>query len=320
MLISTLFSLSADLSLVDVRLEHEGLTLVVRSSQTKAACPKCTQPSTHVHGHYTRRLADLPCQKRPVRVCLEVHRFACRTKGCLRTTFAERFPLLTRAYARRTLRQAEALTDITKEMAAVVLAQIKWVKRHYTAADNPNGWLFPASKMSILSGKSLRFQRGDPRSGKGLNLALNNLARKYQIQDDQGKIFHFRLHAFRHTKAVELINNGMSLVMVQQWMAHASPEMTLIPTFRSFKKTKNRIVGRQGQASGGSFDGEVADVKSGSGKSSPHEYGAVQCLQSTEKREPHGRLVCRLVNLVGNGLLALLQALAQSLFSETIDQ
>jgi transposase len=112
MLISTLFSLSADLSLVDVRLEHEGLTLVLKSSQTNAACPECAQPSTHGHGHYTRRLADLPCQKRPVRVCLEVRRFACRTRGCPRTTFAERFPMLTRAYARRTLRQAEALTEI----------------------------------------------------------------------------------------------------------------------------------------------------------------------------------------------------------------
>ena len=112
MLLSTLFSLSADLGLVDVRLEHEGLTLVLRSSQTNAVCPECTQPSTHVHGHYTRRLADLPCQKRPVRVCLEVRRFACRTHGCPRTTFAERFPTLTHAYARRTLRQAESLTEI----------------------------------------------------------------------------------------------------------------------------------------------------------------------------------------------------------------
>jgi transposase len=112
MLISTLFSLSADLSLVDVRLEHEGVTLMLRSSQTNAACPACAQPSTHVHGHYTRRLADLPCQKRPVRVCLEVRRFACATRGCPRTTFAERFPLPTRAYARRTLQQAEALTQI----------------------------------------------------------------------------------------------------------------------------------------------------------------------------------------------------------------
>ena len=112
MLLSALFSLSADLCLVDVRLEDEGVTLVLRSSQTTAACPACAQPSTRVHGHYTRRLADLPCQKRPVRVCLEVRRFRCATHGCPRTTFAERFPTLTHAYARRTLRQAEFLTEI----------------------------------------------------------------------------------------------------------------------------------------------------------------------------------------------------------------
>jgi transposase len=124
MLLSTLFSLSADLSLVDVRLEGEGLTLVLRSSQTTAACPACAQPSTHVHGHYTRQLADLPCQKRPVRVCLEVRRFACRTKGCLRTTFAERFPQLARTYARRTLRQAEALTEIAFAQGGKAGAQL----------------------------------------------------------------------------------------------------------------------------------------------------------------------------------------------------
>ena len=112
MLLSTLFSLSADLALVDVHLEGEGLVLVLRSNQTNAVCPACAQLSTHVHGHYTRQLTDLPCQKRPVRACLEVRRFACRTRGCPRTTFAERFPLFTRTYARRTLRQAEFLSEI----------------------------------------------------------------------------------------------------------------------------------------------------------------------------------------------------------------
>jgi transposase len=124
MLLSDLFSLSADLCLVDVRLEDEGLLLMLRSSQTSAACPACAQPSTHVHGHYTRQLADLPCQKRPVRVCLEVRRFACRTRGCPRTTFAERFPLFTRAYARRTLRLAEALTEIAFAQGGKAGAQL----------------------------------------------------------------------------------------------------------------------------------------------------------------------------------------------------
>src|SRR5260370_5807735 len=124
MLISSLFSLSADLCLEDVRLEDEGLTLVLRSSQTNAACPACAQPSTHVHGHYTRRLADLPCQKRPVRVCLEVRRFRCATRGCPRTTFAERFPSFTSAYARRTLQQAEALTEIAFAQGGKAGAQL----------------------------------------------------------------------------------------------------------------------------------------------------------------------------------------------------
>jgi transposase len=71
-----------------------------------------------------RWLADLPCQKRPVRVCLEVRRFACRTRGCPRTTFAERFPTLTRAYARRTLRQAESLTEIAFAQGGKAGAQL----------------------------------------------------------------------------------------------------------------------------------------------------------------------------------------------------
>lgn len=114
---------------------------------------------------------------------------------------------------------------ITKEVAAVVLAQIEWVKKHYTPEENPHSWLFPAIKNAH---RSQRYLNGSPLLGQGFSQALNRLAARYQIRDEKGEIFHFKSHAFRHTKAVELINNGMSLVMVQQWMAHASPEMTLI--------------------------------------------------------------------------------------------
>jgi hypothetical protein len=56
---------------------------------------------------------------------------------------------------------------------------------------------------------------------------LNRLAQTRNIVDDQGIVFHFKNHAFRHTKGVELINNGMNILHVQKWLAHASPEMTL---------------------------------------------------------------------------------------------
>ena len=124
MFLSTLFSLPADVSLADVCLEQESLTLVLKSSQTSAACPACTHPSTHIRGHYTRTLADVPCQGRAVRVRLEVRRFVCRTRGCPRTTFAEGFPKLTLAYARRTLRQAKALTEIAFAVGGKAGAQL----------------------------------------------------------------------------------------------------------------------------------------------------------------------------------------------------
>ncbi|HEX3643317.1 MAG TPA: tyrosine-type recombinase/integrase, partial [Ktedonobacteraceae bacterium] len=114
---------------------------------------------------------------------------------------------------------------MTKEVAAVVLSQIQWIQQHYTLEENPKGWLFPASQRKRTS---QRFLQGDPLAARGVSYALSHLAKKYQIRDERGETFHFRLHAFRHTKGVELLNNGMSLIMVQQWMAHTSPEMTLI--------------------------------------------------------------------------------------------
>ena len=59
-----------------------------------------------------------------MRVCLEVRRFRCATHGCPRTTFAERFPTLTHAYARRTLRQAEALVEIAFAQGGKAGAQL----------------------------------------------------------------------------------------------------------------------------------------------------------------------------------------------------
>ncbi len=124
MFLTTLFSLPVDVYLADISLEKETLTLVLKSSQASAVCPKCTHPSTRVRGRYTRTLADLPSLGRAVRVRLEVRRFVCATRGCPRTTFAERFPKLTRVYARRTLRQAEALVEIAFAQGGKAGAQL----------------------------------------------------------------------------------------------------------------------------------------------------------------------------------------------------
>ncbi|MDO0825381.1 tyrosine-type recombinase/integrase [Desulfosporosinus nitroreducens] len=108
---------------------------------------------------------------------------------------------------------------ITDEVAAVIKALIDEVEAKSTKENNPNKLLFVR-----MNGT----RKGRCPMSLSVQRALNQLAQDRKIVNDQGKIFHFGNHAFRHTKGVELINNGMSLLHVQKWMAHATPEMTLV--------------------------------------------------------------------------------------------
>lgn len=108
---------------------------------------------------------------------------------------------------------------ISDEIAALVTAQCLHVKETVSERDNPYRYLFPAITQK---------RRGRPLAAGPVQDNLNRLALKQEIKDGAGEIFHFKNHAFRHTKAVELINAGMSLVHVQKWMAHLTPEMTLV--------------------------------------------------------------------------------------------
>ena len=81
-----------------------GMTLDVAVTTSQALCPTCTQPSTHVHSHYWRTLADLPWATTPVQLHLRVRRFWCATPHCARQTFTERVPQVAACSARATTR------------------------------------------------------------------------------------------------------------------------------------------------------------------------------------------------------------------------
>jgi len=112
MLVSQLLSFPTDVVVEELLLEKQVLTLVLASTHPTKCCPVCSQPSTRVHSRYTRTLADLPCQGRLVRLQIAVRRFRCVEPTCRRATFAEQWPELAAAYARRTGRQAEALCEV----------------------------------------------------------------------------------------------------------------------------------------------------------------------------------------------------------------
>jgi integrase len=108
---------------------------------------------------------------------------------------------------------------IEKEIARVLQSMIKQPKDITTNDNNPEGYLFVRIK-----GK----RKGKPFTSHSIQHVLNLWAKKYNIIDLDGNVYHFGNHAFRHTKAVELINLGMNLTHIMKWFAHASPEMTLL--------------------------------------------------------------------------------------------
>lgn len=111
------------------------------------------------------------------------------------------------------------LIPITDEVASVMLSQIEIVKRNSTTANNPYNLIF-----TRFCGK----RKGLPYSQRVMTDWLNRIAKRYSISDQNGEIYKFNLHAFRHRYGVNLINNGMNILHVQKLMAHASPEMTLV--------------------------------------------------------------------------------------------
>jgi len=63
-------------------------------------------------------------------------------------------------------------------------------------------------------------------SRRNVNGALNRLAVKENIVDENGNIWKFHSHQFRHTVGTRMINAGVSQTIVQRYLGHESAEMT----------------------------------------------------------------------------------------------
>lgn len=106
----------------------------------------------------------------------------------------------------------------------IIKEQQAWLADHLAAA-NPGSpttprYLFVAWQANRLGTK--------PYSRSTLRNLLAVLVGALQIRDTEGRLVDFqRTHRMRHTKATELLNNGVPLHVVQRYMGHLSPEMTM---------------------------------------------------------------------------------------------
>lgn len=98
---------TAELALDDVFYSENGsIVIAAHACAPMAICPSCSQPSKRMHSRYTRRIADLPIQGKPVQLNVDVGRFHCRTPSCSQRIFTERLPQTLLPHARETQRRA----------------------------------------------------------------------------------------------------------------------------------------------------------------------------------------------------------------------
>jgi integrase len=109
------------------------------------------------------------------------------------------------------------------EDVAIILEQQQWAAAHAAACCAPGTrpkYLFLAAHMN---------RNGDrPYSDKTLRGLLTRLAARLGVRDDAGALVDFnRTHRFRHTAATSLLNAGVPVHVVQRYLGHLTPAMTM---------------------------------------------------------------------------------------------
>ena len=109
------------------------------------------------------------------------------------------------------------------EVIAIIGEQQQWADQVVAARCAPGTapkYLFLAAHMN---------RNGDrPYSDRTLRMLLTRLAARLDVRDAAGRLIDFnRTHRFRHTAATSLLNAGVPIHVVQRYLGHLTPAMTM---------------------------------------------------------------------------------------------
>jgi integrase len=113
---------------------------------------------------------------------------------------------------------------VEREVVNIIYEQQRWLRGRLAgaAAGSP-----PAPRYLFVAWQSNRLG-AHPYSANTLRTLLRGLATELQIRDQHGRLVDFqRTHRMRHTRATELLNGGVPIHVVQRYLGHLSPEMTM---------------------------------------------------------------------------------------------
>ena len=112
---------------------------------------------------------------------------------------------------------------VDAEIVAIIRAQQQWAATWLDERAAPG-----ARPRYLFLGLLFNRNADRPYVAATLHKALTELARRLDIRDSAGRLVDFRrTHRFRHTRATSLLNAGVPIHVVQRYLGHLSPAMTM---------------------------------------------------------------------------------------------
>jgi integrase/recombinase XerD len=88
---------------------------------------------------------------------------------------------------------------------------------------------------------------------------LKQLAEDFDIKDNSGKRWNFESHQFRHTVGTRMVNLGVPLHIIQRYLGHESPQMTMVYA-HIHDETLRKEVEKYHELKVVNFQGETAEL------------------------------------------------------------
>lgn len=107
---------------------------------------------------------------------------------------------------------------IRDEVAEMVKLLAEEAERRSTKENNPDNYLF-----NCYEGRCM----GLPYSKPAFSRAVHRMIDKNDIRDADGRLFHFKAHGLRHTRAMEYAEQGIPIGIIQRLLGHCSLQMSL---------------------------------------------------------------------------------------------
>lgn len=133
----------------------------------------------------------------------------------------------------------EHTIPISHKLAGTVKTQIAYIDQYCEKMEisNPHNYLFGHRRKKEFKTYALRT----------LNIRLKKLSDKLKLTNELGLKQEVSSHTFRHTVGTNLINNGVDMVTVQNYLGHESPMMTAIYAHLHNKTMRTAIDKAQNQ-------------------------------------------------------------------------